>query len=69
VVEDLGQAIEIADRQGARLARLRAALDLARLPEELRPSDWDEVLRSAVDDLPGPVPEAETAGAILSGKA
>ena len=69
VVEDLGQAIEIADRQGARLARLRAAVDLARLPEELRPSDWDEVLRSAVDDLPGPVPEAETAGAILSGKA
>ena len=36
-VADLREAVRVATEQGARVARLRAAIELARLPESLRP--------------------------------
>ena len=51
-VADLTEAVRIATEQGARVARLRAAVQLARVPPEARPADWRAVLADARADLP-----------------
>jgi class 3 adenylate cyclase/tetratricopeptide (TPR) repeat protein len=66
-VGDLTESIRIATEQGARVARLRAALALARVPEPHRPSDWRAVLSAARDDLAeaDSLPEATDADELL----
>ena len=50
--------------EGAQLvARLRAALELARLPQAGRPAGWRTILTEARDDMPSPTVLAETAAA------
>jgi class 3 adenylate cyclase/tetratricopeptide (TPR) repeat protein len=51
-VADLAEAVRIATGQGARVSRLRAALDLARLPAGSRPEDWRTLLAEARADMP-----------------
>ncbi|HET6668064.1 MAG TPA: hypothetical protein VFG98_12365, partial [Intrasporangium sp.] len=46
-VADLDQAVQTATEQDARVERLRAALDIASLPHELRPADWRHTLAAA----------------------
>lgn len=59
---DLIEANRVASEQGARVARLRAALEIARLPEAVRPGDWRTLLMEARADM-APLPSAETADA------
>jgi class 3 adenylate cyclase/tetratricopeptide (TPR) repeat protein len=51
-VADLREAIRLAIEQGARVTRLRAALELARIPPASRPNDWRGTLAEARLDLP-----------------
>ncbi|SDX29206.1 Adenylate and Guanylate cyclase catalytic domain-containing protein [Geodermatophilus africanus] len=51
-VADLTEALRIATAQGARVSRLRAALDLARLPAPSRPAHWRRLLEEARADMP-----------------
>jgi tetratricopeptide (TPR) repeat protein len=60
---DLIEAIRVASEQGARVARLRAAIGLARLPDAVRPHDWRTLLIEARGDIPSPWPMAEAADA------
>lgn len=60
---DLVAAEDVAKEQGARVSRLRAAVDLARLPAAHRPGAWREVLAAARGDLPDVFVSAETAAA------
>jgi len=60
---DLTEAIRVATEQGARVARLRAALELGRLPEGVRPLGWRTLLEEARRDMPSPHPTPETADA------
>jgi tetratricopeptide (TPR) repeat protein len=62
-VADLKGAERIAAEQGARVARLRAALELARLAESSRPKDWRILLQQARSDLPASFTSDETAAA------
>ncbi|HEU5143587.1 MAG TPA: adenylate/guanylate cyclase domain-containing protein [Dermatophilaceae bacterium] len=62
-VADLVAAVQVATEQGSRVSRLRAALELARLPEAHRPADWRTVLSQARDDLPASFSSAESAAA------
>jgi class 3 adenylate cyclase/tetratricopeptide (TPR) repeat protein len=62
-VDDLTRALRLATRQGARMSRLRAAVDLARLPADARPEDWRSVLAEARDDLPPTTTTGETQAA------
>lgn len=62
---DLTEAVALATEQGASVARLRAALGLAALPDEVRPPDWQEVLSAARRSLPGPYTSDETDAADL----
>ena len=64
-VADLVAAVEVATEQGARVSRLRAALDLARLPDEHRPKDWTALLAAARTDLPEAFTSTETETADL----
>jgi class 3 adenylate cyclase len=59
VLADLVQAAHVADEQGALVARLRASLVLARLPEPVRPPDWRSDLARARADLPEEGPATE----------
>ena len=59
-VADLTEAVHVATEQGARVARLRAALELARLPESLRPRGWHTMLEEARSDLPASFVSDET---------
>jgi predicted ATPase len=47
-VTDLVSALETASSQGAHVYRLRAAMDLARLPDALRPDDVRDGLTEAI---------------------
>src|SRR3954468_1429150 len=47
VVPDLIEAVRLATDRGARVSRLRAAVDLARLPGRGRPEGWRAVLAEA----------------------
>jgi tetratricopeptide (TPR) repeat protein len=60
-VADLSEAERIATEQGARIARLRASLELARLPESIRPKNWRIRLEEARSDLPAAFTSDETA--------
>jgi hypothetical protein len=62
-VADLVAAVQVATEQGSRVSRLRAALELARLPEANRPADWRTVLSQARQDLPASFSAAESAAA------
>jgi class 3 adenylate cyclase len=64
-VADLVAAVEVATEQGARVSRLRAALDLARLPDEYRPENWMATLAAARRDLPEAFTSTETEAADL----
>jgi class 3 adenylate cyclase/tetratricopeptide (TPR) repeat protein len=62
-VADLREAVRVAIEQGARVTRLRAAVDLARVPSPARPQDWRTVLSEARADLPPSFTSGETAAA------
>jgi tetratricopeptide (TPR) repeat protein len=49
---DLRESVRLAVEQGNRVSRLRAALELARVPPSVRPEDWRTVLAEARADLP-----------------
>jgi len=60
-VADLTEAVRVATAQGARMSRLRAAVDLARLPAAHRPESWRNVLAEAREDMPPPTATDATA--------
>ena len=62
-VADLTEAMRVASEQGARVARLRAGIELARLPEAVRPHDWRILLTQARGDITSSLPTGETADA------
>jgi class 3 adenylate cyclase/tetratricopeptide (TPR) repeat protein len=62
-VADLTEAIRLATEQGARVARLRAAVQLARVPAATRPGSWRAVLAEARADLPASWVTPDTAAA------
>jgi tetratricopeptide (TPR) repeat protein len=62
-VDDLTEAVRIATEQGARVSRLRAALQLARLPASSRPAHWRSSLAEARTDVPLSFVTDETAAA------
>jgi hypothetical protein len=62
-VADLSEAARVATDQGARVARLRAALELARLPVGSRPDDWRTMLEDARADLPATLATSDTEAA------
>jgi hypothetical protein len=66
---DLVNALETASSQGAHVYRLRAILDLARLPEALRPSDLRDGFTEAIGLIAEPdrYPEVEDAKALVTG--
>jgi class 3 adenylate cyclase len=51
-VADLEAAVDIGLAQGSLVLALRAANDLARLPDGDRPADWDARVRSVIDRFP-----------------
>jgi hypothetical protein len=60
---DLVEAVRCASEQGANVARLRAAVDLARLQAGARPSTWRSLLSQARDSMPAGVVNETTAAA------
>jgi class 3 adenylate cyclase len=60
---ELTEAVGVAIRQGARVARLRAAVALAGLPAGSRPEEWRTVLAAARADLPPSLATEDTAAA------
>jgi class 3 adenylate cyclase/tetratricopeptide (TPR) repeat protein len=62
-VTDLVEAVALATEQGARVSRLRAAVALARLPSQARPSDWRTLLAEARADVPAALGIADVAAA------
>jgi len=62
-VPDLLEAIRLATERGARVSRLRAALDLAGLPEGVPPTGWRPMLAAAREDMPSSFVTDETAAA------
>ena len=52
VVTDLAAAVEIGLSQGSLLLALRAANELARLPHDVRPSDWSDRVRVVLERFP-----------------
>ena len=62
-VADLEEAILVASEQGAHVARLRAAVALARLPQDLRPADWRDILSTARSVVPAALVSDDTAAA------
>ena len=62
-VADLTEAMRVASEQGARVARLRAGIELARLPEAVRPHDWRILLTQARGEITSSLPTGETADA------
>ena len=63
VVADLQGAVDVAVEQGAKVSYLRAALELARLPEHRRPIDWRATLDRARQGLPPSFRAAESVAA------
>jgi predicted ATPase len=65
---DLANALETASSQGAHVFRLRAILDLARLPEALRPGDVRDGLTEAIGVIAEPdrYPEVTDAKELLA---
>jgi hypothetical protein len=65
---DLAKALGAASAQGAHVYRLRAAMDMARLPEALRPGDVRDELTEAIGLIAEPdrYPEVEDAKELLA---
>jgi predicted ATPase len=65
---DLANALETASSQGAHVYRLRAALDLARLPDAQRPDDVRDGLTEAIGLIAEPdrYPEVKEAKELLA---
>jgi class 3 adenylate cyclase/tetratricopeptide (TPR) repeat protein len=68
-VADLKEAMRVATEQGARVARLRAAIELARLQKSSRPEDWRILLEEARSEMPASFAggEAAVADDLLAG--
>lgn len=66
VLSDLREALEESRRQGAMVAHLRAALAIARLPDEHRPAEWRRWLETARAGVAGPTVEVREADEILA---
>jgi hypothetical protein len=64
VVADLEAAVEIGLAQGSLVLALRAANDLGRLPEEVRPPDWSHRVRSVLERFPPNSSSPELADAL-----
>ncbi len=64
VVTDLVAAVEIGLAQGSVVFALRAAIDLARLPHDDRPSDWSDRLRAVLERFPPDSSSPELAEAL-----
>jgi class 3 adenylate cyclase/tetratricopeptide (TPR) repeat protein len=62
-VADLREAVRVAIEQGSRVTRLRAALELARVPPAYRPDDWRATLSEARRDLPSSFRSRQTEAA------
>ena len=62
-VADLREAVRVARHQGARVARLRAAVDLARAPAGSEAEDWRTELAEARADLPPAFSTSDTVAA------
>jgi tetratricopeptide (TPR) repeat protein len=62
-VADLKEAVRVATEQGARVSRLRAAVELARVPASYRPDDWRSTLSEAREDMPPSFTSDETTAA------
>ncbi|HZB68680.1 MAG TPA: adenylate/guanylate cyclase domain-containing protein [Ornithinibacter sp.] len=62
-VADLREAVRIARHQGARVARLRAAVDLARVMTGAEDEDWRTELEEARKDLPPTFASSDTVAA------
>jgi hypothetical protein len=63
VIADLTEAVRLATERGARVSRLRAAVDLARLPAHSRPKGWRSLLAEARDDMPRSTTTVDTVAA------
>lgn len=64
VVTDLVAAVSCGLEQGSLVLALRAANDLARLPDEVRPSDWADRIHSVMDRFPPNSSSPELADAL-----
>jgi class 3 adenylate cyclase/tetratricopeptide (TPR) repeat protein len=62
-VADLGEAVRVATEQGARVSRLRAAVELARIAPVSRPDDWRTTLSEAREDMPSSLRTEDTTAA------
>ncbi len=62
-VADLREAVRVARHQGARIARLRAAVDLARALADAEGEDWRTELAEARKDLPPAFSSSDTVAA------
>ena len=62
-VADLREAVRVARHQGARVARLRAAVDLARALAGTEGEDWRTELADARKDLPPAFASSDTVAA------
>lgn len=62
-VADLAEAVRVAIDQDARVARLRAAVELARVPAAYRPDDWRTTLSDARRALSSTLHTVDTAAA------
>jgi class 3 adenylate cyclase/tetratricopeptide (TPR) repeat protein len=60
-IADLREAVRVATAQGARVARLRAAIELARLQKSSRPKRWRVMLEEARSEMPASFAGGETA--------
>jgi hypothetical protein len=62
-VDDLLEAVAVAQEQGAHVARLRAAVALAQVPETARPEIWRTALTAARDGIPASLVTTDVAAA------
>ncbi len=62
-VADLTEALRVATEQGARVARLRSALELAHVPVSSQPGSWRTWLEEARREMPPSLVTHETAAA------
>jgi class 3 adenylate cyclase/tetratricopeptide (TPR) repeat protein len=64
VVADLVAAVGIGVAQGSLVFALRAANDLARLPNDIRPEDWSDRVRAVLEQFPPGSASSELAEAL-----
>jgi hypothetical protein len=64
IVLDLKAAVEVGLAQGSLVLALRAANQVARLPEVIRPVDWRELMLTVVERFPAESASPELADAL-----